>query len=155
MGTLQLARLLRFFLTPFANRRVAGLAVAHRCFGARRGRRAGARPEVQLDAAVDAAAANVYQRQRRKAIGTTVDELRASIRAHAALNDAIRADNDGLRKQLLDASAFDSEAHYASVVAERHTAELLRLRAEVEAPGRGLDVSAEAASGFSRRLATP
>ena len=85
--------------------------------------------KVQLDAAVPAAAAarqRLYQNVGdEKAIGTTVDELRASIRAHAALNDAIRADNDGLRRQLLDASAFDSEAHYGSVVAERHAAELL------------------------------
>ncbi|ACO63747.1 predicted protein [Micromonas commoda] len=143
-----------FFLTLFANRRVAGLAVAHALLRARWSR-ATARARdlrVQLDAAVDAAAVarqRLYQNvSDEKAIGTTVDELRASIRAHAALNDAIRADNDGLRKQLLDASAFDSEAHYASVVAERHTAELLSLRAEVEKlRAARLDVSAEAASG--------
>ena len=143
-----------FFLTLFANRRVAGLAVAHALLRARSSRAAARARDlrVQLDAAVDAAAAarqRLYQNvSDEKAIGTTVDELRASIRAHAALNDAIRADNDGLRKQLLDASAFDSEAHYASVVAERHTAELLRLRAEVEKlRAARLDVSAEAASG--------
>ena len=143
-----------FFLTLFANRRVAGLAVANALLRARSSRAAARARDlrVQLDAAVDAAAVarqRLYQNvSDEKAIGTTVDELRASIRAHAALNDAIRADNDGLRKQLLDASAFDSEAHYASVVAERHTAELLSLRAEVEKlRAARLDVSAEAASG--------
>ena len=148
-----------FFLTLFANRRVAGLAVAHALLRARSSRAAARARDlrVQLDAAVDATAAarqRLYQNvSDEKAIGTTVDELRASIRAHAALNDAIRADNDGLRKQLLDASAFDSEAHYASVVAERHTAELLRLRAEVEKlRAARLDVSAEAASGAAAGL---
>ncbi len=143
-----------FFLTLFANRRVAGLAVAHALLRARSSRVAARARDlrVQLDAAVDAAAVarqRLYQNvSDEKAIGTIVDELRASIRAHVALNAAILADNDGLRKQLLDASAFDSEAHYASVVAERHTAELLRLRAEVEKlRAARLDVSAEAASG--------
>ena len=143
--------------TLIVNRKVTKLAVSaalHKVQCSRAKARA-QDLKVQLDVAVNTAA---IARQRlysdvsdEKAIGTTVDELRASIKAHSALNAAIREDNDGLRKQLLDASAFDSEAHYASVVEERHTSELLYLRAEVEKlRAARMDVAAAAASGAAQ-----
>ena len=88
-------------------------------------------------------------------LGTVVDEMRANVRKTSEVNDALRADNDWLRAKL--AETREAQAAFLQTpvggwgklrtVGERESAELARLRAEVERlRAARLDASATAAA---------
>jgi hypothetical protein len=99
-------------------------------------------------AAAAAAARGLYEGREEDgaALGTVVDELRGRVQSLHVMNDALRQDNDGLRRRRLPLHSLDEEqegeregvasSSFAAAAAaddgEAHTAELLRLRAEVE-----------------------